>query len=872
MLNNNSRKKEVRSQISKQLRQILIVIPLVLGVILLFHKPLIKTLNFIIITPVLSQVDKGLLNDLILLFFLSISIYCTYFLIKKNYAVSTTIFCTTVISLSIYFICRNNHIWNFTTFHTFDLIFYLDIVLVFCLEIVVVFVTNRVRTYNKKYKNRALNNEFLDDIPLDQDVNNSKDDILGYEKYATTIASKIISSDFEKSFAIGINGKWGAGKTSFVSLIKRQLLKETDIVIIDFNPWNSHSSDSIILNFFETIETVLKSFHPSISSLLVSYATKLVKLHNNNLTKGLQSISNFFNENESTQDIKLKIENAIFQIDKKIIFVIDDLDRLDKDEIIEIIRLIRNTANFYNTYFIVAYDQEYITNALRNHNSYGGRRFLEKIFQLEINLPQQSSLIYHKEFINYLKNKLAPDQQKEIEKIFFKFTSSRNKSISGLITNIRDVIRLYNSFLVNSNNLLKEVELSHLLIMEIIRLKYPDIYILLYKKRDDFYQIETYDTRRGIYYLIESNDNKSVLQDYLESEMQSLKLDQSDINMIVGLVTEMIPKKSMVGFIGHNEKYKLSIARPEIFDRYFFYNIKDNELSDADFTKSLKLPYNQLKLKIDEWVLDQKEFSVRNRLGEIRNYQSREEFEKIFLIIFYLANKESMLSGNNYLYGKKIGYWDRDFESQIYSWEINILKRLYNNDVNSLKNFMTSLFLNAKYPFKIESDFAQYFLDYYDENGFPLTKEELASINLNYLQRFIEQEDETNEDFWYLFHNCKISKWESVGGVSRKIEEGKILREAIDLAINFISTKSLDSFLKYIIAVNAESNLYTIITTPLWEYNELKQHLNNLDEDKWRYLKEFKNFYQEFEKSDFKPISFNFVDIPIKISSRINRN
>lgn len=54
----------------------------------------------------------------------------------------------------------------------------------------------------------------------------------------------------------------------------------------------------------------------------------------------------------------------------------------------EVLSLIRNSANFSNTIFIVAYDRNYLVSALEKVNNYHPHAYLEKIFQLELPLPQ----------------------------------------------------------------------------------------------------------------------------------------------------------------------------------------------------------------------------------------------------------------------------------------------------------------------------------------------------------------------------------------------------------------------------------------------------------------------------------------------------
>ena len=94
---------------------------------------------------------------------------------------------------------------------------------------------------------------------------------------------------------------------------------------------------------------------------------------------------------------------------------IDDIDRLDKHEIIEVVRLIRNTANFHNTFFLVAYDRDYVINALGHLNEHNHHQFLEKIFQMELNLPAYDKSILTKELYNRLLNHIPEKHQKELK-------------------------------------------------------------------------------------------------------------------------------------------------------------------------------------------------------------------------------------------------------------------------------------------------------------------------------------------------------------------------------------------------------------------------------------------------------------------------
>ena len=108
-----------------------------------------------------------------------------------------------------------------------------------------------------------------------------------------------------------------------------------------------------------------------------------------NIFDHLSGISN----NKSVSELKKDIDTAIDESKKHYVIFIDDLDRLDKQELHSVLNLIKHTANFHNTIYIVAMDKDMVARSLNTEydeedNKNSGYDFLEKIFQLQIELPK----------------------------------------------------------------------------------------------------------------------------------------------------------------------------------------------------------------------------------------------------------------------------------------------------------------------------------------------------------------------------------------------------------------------------------------------------------------------------------------------------
>src|SRR5690606_16329262 len=129
----------------------------------------------------------------------------------------------------------------------------------------------------------------------------------------------------------------------------------------------------------------------------------------------------------------------------------------DNEEIVEVIRLIRNNANFYNTFFIVAYDRNYVVNALKNHNQYRQEQFLEKIFQIEITLPYFKSDILRYKLAEKLKQKFPQDFHSTIDEEVIGSPSIVPVFLNEWLGSMRDVTRLANALVLNLSKLNGEV-------------------------------------------------------------------------------------------------------------------------------------------------------------------------------------------------------------------------------------------------------------------------------------------------------------------------------------------------------------------------------------------------------------------------------
>ncbi|MFN7703578.1 MAG: P-loop NTPase fold protein, partial [Chryseotalea sp.] len=319
----------------------------------------------------------------------------------------------------------------------------------------------------------------LDDTPITKIDHDS----LSRKDFAAFVAKYIQNVNSSRSFAIGINAKWGDGKTSFQEMVG-SYVKETDpnSIIFSFNPWRSLDEKRIILDFFDTLSENISIYNTSLAKEISSYGKNLIGANQHWWTSLIQTLLRI---DKTQANLFEGINKDLLKIKRKVVIFIDDVDRLSKKEIMEIVKLIRSSANFTNTVFVVGFDQEYIHEALSDHNEYGSDDFLEKIFQIQFDLSHiPPNVIVQK--LKEILEEMLPDYKAQIAVVtgyqpsskealgsFFLGTQNKGDFIPGILKNLRDVKRFANFFTINFRVVATEVDFEEYFYLALVRYKFP---------------------------------------------------------------------------------------------------------------------------------------------------------------------------------------------------------------------------------------------------------------------------------------------------------------------------------------------------------------------------------------------------------------
>jgi hypothetical protein len=366
------------------------------------------------------------------------------------------------------------------------------------------------RHFIKPFRDNSENtNEFKNDDPIFK----IDDDRLGYLPIIKRLSGILVTEKHKKSFSVGLIGPWGNGKSSVINLLKdnvenHKFLKDFNNkekpVVVHFLPYLNHKEDDIINEFFIALSDKLSKYNGKLSNQIVNYSQKLTDLYQNHNILGLVNKHITRVSDTPAKELYDDINKRLQEIDKKIIVFVDDLDRLNDKEILQILKLIRNTADFYNTFFVVAMDKQYVLGRLNNNDTILNSNFVDKFFQLEVFLPEIDQTIlrdYTFEVLTYSLKNIEPTFQSKLISAF----NDRDNLFEDYVKNFRDAKRIINQVIFDYKNFGTEIDLKDFLNFTYFKLKFPKFIKLLNDNRLDFLDL---DTNKGIYELKEvKNDN-----------------------------------------------------------------------------------------------------------------------------------------------------------------------------------------------------------------------------------------------------------------------------------------------------------------------------------------------------------------------------
>lgn len=256
-------------------------------------------------------------------------------------------------------------------------------------------------------------------------------DLLGRDIFINNLYNVIVDNKARKKFVIALVGNWGSGKSTILNIVKKKLKVHNDIIIIDsFDPWDYNDQSSMFRAMFDAIlkESEIK-FSMSESRKFVDMMYEMT--FDSKYGKYIKKLDLRRNQNiNEVKKIKEMVNTYLNINNKKVIFIIDNIDRADKENVNLLFKLVGNVLNFENITYLLSYDDLKVKNIM-NDDLKVDYNYLKKIIQLEIQVP----------IIN--KGKKYNIVEKSIKNLLLLYGENKETlyRYNSLITNISDTIK-----------------------------------------------------------------------------------------------------------------------------------------------------------------------------------------------------------------------------------------------------------------------------------------------------------------------------------------------------------------------------------------------------------------------------------------------
>lgn len=276
------------------------------------------------------------------------------------------------------------------------------------------------------------------DLDSDRAIETVDDDEFCFAEIAERLGPSIVKASKGDGMVIGIEGRWGSGKTSLLNFLRTELAKAKgeNIHTISVAPWLNGDKESLVASVLEPMANILERIESEnatpgeqagakvvenakiLRELVSSYggktARRLAPIADlaGYVVPGAQAAGGILGaaanvlegaaERQPTPtEMKAKIVDLVRALDVGFVVILDDLDRLEPAQAVEVVRLVRSVADFPKVAYLMCYDRDVLADALSEGLKVkDGDLFLQKIVQLTFSIPLPEPFDLRAQFLN----------------------------------------------------------------------------------------------------------------------------------------------------------------------------------------------------------------------------------------------------------------------------------------------------------------------------------------------------------------------------------------------------------------------------------------------------------------------------------------
>ena len=282
-------------------------------------------------------------------------------------------------------------------------------------------------------------------------------DSFNISKYINGLVNFIKSCN--TPMTIAVQGDWGTGKTSIMTMIKNELKNLKNLNLVWFNTWQFSQfnlGDKLPLTMLNKLVNEVSSNKESenfkyIKKAMVGVADAIL----GHISGGALEVSSFLDNEENLFEAVERLKESFQKLvnekagdEGRVIIFIDDLDRIEPERAVELLEVLKIFLDCEKCIFVLAIDYSVVTRGVKvkygnDFSESKGKSFFDKIIQVPFKMPVGSY-----DISLYVK-KCFEDIGLEVEEeVLPQYINLIKYSIGN---NPRSMKRLFNSFLLLSN-------------------------------------------------------------------------------------------------------------------------------------------------------------------------------------------------------------------------------------------------------------------------------------------------------------------------------------------------------------------------------------------------------------------------------------
>lgn len=355
-------------------------------------------------------------------------------------------------------------------------------------------------------------------------------DKIGRKDIVNKINYLIENLPHDNNFCLALNGSWGSGKSVVLELLKEELLKHPEYIVVHYDAWkNNFYSDPLIAMLYCILDTLEQATSEEISDSIkskklkktastvaaqvggaiveaVSEKIKVVAIIKNAIEK-IKAVIKAYKETALTNNPEVEeyksyvsfLNQTIAQLNEitaqeflkdkqtRLIVLVDEIDRCLPNEQLIVLEKLHHLFNVKNCAVIVALNKEAIHKNFEKNYGGNSEEYLRKFFQYNFELPTNAVVLLKNRLIDLFYEVNDKRDEALMEKSVDFIIDDIVQVVSEIISNGSNTIKIDNrdieKYINNGSNILKSIVNYHPALL------WLTLRLFLYRMfRDDLYK------------------------------------------------------------------------------------------------------------------------------------------------------------------------------------------------------------------------------------------------------------------------------------------------------------------------------------------------------------------------------------------------